>query len=74
MQMRPIPKAPSGDLETLMRTIVMIRAALARRRLRRQRLRAASVADLVDLSDHLLRDMGFVREPHARIDRVRPYI
>ena len=69
-----IAKLSLGAWEASMRAGALIRAASAERRLRHQRLRASNVPDLRDLPDHLLRDMGFVREPHVRANLLVPFI
>jgi uncharacterized protein YjiS (DUF1127 family) len=60
--------------EALKRAGVLFRDSSAERRLRHRRLRAANDPHLRDLSDHLLRDIGFVREPGVRADRMDPFI
>jgi uncharacterized protein YjiS (DUF1127 family) len=60
--------------EALRRAGARFRAFSAERQLRQRRLRAANDPHLRDLSDHLLRDIGLVREPGVRADRMIPFI
>lgn len=74
MQTLANPKMPVIAWQALKRSGALIRAFSAERRLRQRRLRASDVPDLRDLPDHLLRDIGLVREPGVRSDRMNPFI
>jgi hypothetical protein len=60
--------------DALRRAGARFRASSAERQLRQRRLRAANDPHLRNLPDHLLRDIGFVREPGVRSDRMTPFI
>jgi uncharacterized protein YjiS (DUF1127 family) len=59
------PKPSLTAWEALKRAGAPFRASSAERRLSNRRLRVANDPGLRDLSDHLLRDIGLVREPQV---------
>ena len=66
MESLGIPKTSLGAPKARARAGAIIRTPVASRRPRRRKPRAP-FADLRELPDHLLRDIGLVRETHARV-------
>jgi hypothetical protein len=74
MQTLVNPKPSLIAWEALRRAGARFRAPSAKRRLRQRRLRAPNGPHVRDLPDHLLRDIGFVRETGVHTDRMNPFI